>query len=119
MERDRVFRRVWLCLGREERIPNPGDFFVKDLAIARTSVIVVRGLGTGQPAAFNPLCLWAGSFGWRLLAEVTSFDIVTIEVEYERGVVIVAVLAPKARRPIILRARLERYGMELMHGLFA
>ena len=43
LERERVFRRAWLCLGREERIPQPGHFFVKDLAIDRTSVLVVRG----------------------------------------------------------------------------
>ena len=72
-----------------------------------------------QPATFNNRSLRAGSFRRRLFAEVTRFDIVTIEVEHERGVVIVAVLAPKPRRPIILRAGLERRGMELMHGLFA
>jgi nitrite reductase/ring-hydroxylating ferredoxin subunit len=55
LERDRVFRRVWLCLGREERIPNPGDFFVKDLAIARTSIIVVRGKD-GRIRAFHNAC---------------------------------------------------------------
>src|SRR5713101_7848633 len=57
-----------------------------------------------QPATFNNRSLRAGSFRRRLFAEVTRFDIVTIEVEHERGVVIVAVLAPKPRRPIILRA---------------
>src|SRR5437016_6219517 len=72
-----------------------------------------------QPATFNNRSLRAGSFRRRLFAEVTRFDIVTIEVEHERSVVIVAVLAPKPRRPIILRAGFERRGMELMHGLFA
>src|SRR2546421_11747689 len=61
----------------------------------------------------------AGSFRRRLFAEVARFDIVTIEVEHERSVVIVAVLAPKPRRPIILRAGHARRRMELMHGLFA
>jgi phenylpropionate dioxygenase-like ring-hydroxylating dioxygenase large terminal subunit len=55
LERDRVFRRVWLCLGREEHIPNPGDFFVKHLAIARTSIIVVRGKD-GHIRAFHNAC---------------------------------------------------------------
>lgn len=55
LERDRVFRRAWLCLGREERIPNQGDFFVKDLAIARTSIIVVRG-EDGRIRAFHNAC---------------------------------------------------------------
>jgi phenylpropionate dioxygenase-like ring-hydroxylating dioxygenase large terminal subunit len=55
LERERVFRRAWLCLGREERIPNAGDFFVKDLAIARTSIIVVRG-EDGRIRAFHNAC---------------------------------------------------------------
>jgi len=53
-----------------------------------------------QPATFNNRSLRAGSFRRRFFAEVTRFDIVAIEVEHERGVVIVAVLAPKPRRPI-------------------
>jgi phenylpropionate dioxygenase-like ring-hydroxylating dioxygenase large terminal subunit len=55
LERNRVFRRTWLCLGREERLPNPGDFFVKDLTIARTSIIVVRG-EDGRIRAFHNAC---------------------------------------------------------------
>ena len=72
-----------------------------------------------SPAAFNNRSLRASSFRGRLFAEVTRFDIVTIEVEYECGVVIVAVLAPKPRWPIILRAGFECLGMELMHRVFA
>src|ERR1700730_17561024 len=72
-----------------------------------------------QPATLNNRSPRAGSFRRRLFAEVTRFDIVTIEVEHERGVVIVAVFAPNPRLPIILRAGLERRAMELMHGLFA
>ena len=31
-EREHVFKKVWLNVGRVEQIPNPGDYFVKDLA---------------------------------------------------------------------------------------
>jgi phenylpropionate dioxygenase-like ring-hydroxylating dioxygenase large terminal subunit len=55
LERDRVFSRTWLCLGREERIPKPGDFFVKDLAVGKTSVLVVRG-EDGRIRAFHNAC---------------------------------------------------------------
>jgi phenylpropionate dioxygenase-like ring-hydroxylating dioxygenase large terminal subunit len=55
LERDRVFRRSWLCLGREERIPKPGDFFVKDLAVGKTSVLIVRG-EDGKIRAFHNAC---------------------------------------------------------------
>jgi hypothetical protein len=72
-----------------------------------------------QPATFNNRSLRVGSFRGRLFAEVTRFDIVTIEVEHECGVIIVAVLAPKPRWPIILRAGFECRGMELMHSVSA
>lgn len=35
-ERHAVFGRMWLNVGRVEEIPNPGDFFVKDLAVLET-----------------------------------------------------------------------------------
>ena len=43
-ERERIFKKVWLNVGRVEQIPRPGDYFVKDLAVCNTSVIVVRGI---------------------------------------------------------------------------
>ena len=55
LERERVFRRVWLCLGREERIPKPGDFFARELPLARTSVLVVRG-EDARIRAFHNAC---------------------------------------------------------------
>ena len=33
-EREYIFRKVWLNVGRVEQIPEPGDYFVKDLANA-------------------------------------------------------------------------------------
>jgi phenylpropionate dioxygenase-like ring-hydroxylating dioxygenase large terminal subunit len=42
LERERVFRRTWLNLGRVGQIPNPGDFAVKDIAIYLASAIIVR-----------------------------------------------------------------------------
>src|SRR2546427_153876 len=31
-EQERIFSKVWLNIGRIEQLPNPGDYFVKDLA---------------------------------------------------------------------------------------
>ena len=42
-EREQIFKKVWLNVGRVEQIPHSGDYFVKDLAVCSTSVIVVRG----------------------------------------------------------------------------
>ncbi len=39
-EMDAVFAREWLCLGRADQVPNPGDYFT--ITIAREPLIVVR-----------------------------------------------------------------------------
>lgn len=43
LEKERVFKKVWLRVGLEKDIPKAGDYFVKELAACDTSVIVVRG----------------------------------------------------------------------------
>ncbi len=35
-EKDRLFRRAWLKVGRVEQIPDPGSYFVCDLTVADT-----------------------------------------------------------------------------------
>ena len=30
-EKHRIFRRTWLCLGREEEVPHPGDYVTLDI----------------------------------------------------------------------------------------
>ena len=42
-ERTRIFRKTWLNIGRVEQIPQAGDYFVKDLTVCGTSILVVRG----------------------------------------------------------------------------
>src|ERR1700741_714464 len=42
-EQERIFPKVWLNIGRIEQIPHLGDYFVKDLAVCKTSILVVRG----------------------------------------------------------------------------
>jgi phenylpropionate dioxygenase-like ring-hydroxylating dioxygenase large terminal subunit len=55
LERERIFRRAWLNVGRESDLPNPGDHLVKDIAAASTSVLVVRG-ADGVIRAFHNVC---------------------------------------------------------------
>ena len=43
LEREHIFKKVWLNVGRVEQLPNPGDYFVKDIAMCQTSILVVRG----------------------------------------------------------------------------
>src|SRR5579862_5022752 len=55
LEREAIFKRCWLIVGRVEEITKPGEFFVKDLPVADTSVLVVRGMD-GQVRAFHNMC---------------------------------------------------------------
>jgi phenylpropionate dioxygenase-like ring-hydroxylating dioxygenase large terminal subunit len=59
-ERTQIFRRVWLNIGRVEQIPAPGDYFVKDLPVCNTSVIVVRDRD-GEVRAFHNMCMHRGN----------------------------------------------------------
>ena len=42
LERDAIFRRTWLNVGRVEQLPRKGSYFTKEIDAARTSVIIVR-----------------------------------------------------------------------------
>jgi phenylpropionate dioxygenase-like ring-hydroxylating dioxygenase large terminal subunit len=59
-EREHIFRKVWLNIGREEMIPNRGDYFVKDLAVCDTSILIVRG-ESGKVHAFHNMCSHRGN----------------------------------------------------------
>ena len=59
-EREKIFKRVWLMVGRAEEIPEAGDYKVKRLDVARTSVIVVRGKD-GTIRAFHNICPHRGN----------------------------------------------------------
>ncbi len=55
---ERVFMRRWLCAGHESSAPNPGDYFLFE--IAEESVIVVRG-EDGALRALANVCRHRGS----------------------------------------------------------
>ena len=50
-ECERIFRRSWLCAGREEEIAGPGDYFL--FPVAGESLIVVRDEGGSCHALYN------------------------------------------------------------------
>src|SRR5215475_3672568 len=67
LERDAIFRRAWLNVGRVDDLPRPGSWFTKDLVAARTSVLVTRDMD-GAVHAFHNVCrhrgnklVWAGT----------------------------------------------------------
>jgi phenylpropionate dioxygenase-like ring-hydroxylating dioxygenase large terminal subunit len=59
-ERDAIFRRTWLNVGRVERLPRVGSYFTKELAVAATSLIIVKG-SDGQIRAFHNVCRHRGN----------------------------------------------------------
>ena len=59
-ERDAVFRKCWLHVGRVEEIPNPGDYFTKEIVIGRTCLLIVRG-EDGEVRAFHNMCSHRGN----------------------------------------------------------
>ncbi len=59
-EVDRVFRKVWLCMGRVEELPEVGSFKLKSLAFASTGVLLVRGKD-GEIRAFHNTCSHRGN----------------------------------------------------------
>ncbi len=60
LEREAIFKRAWLNVGRVEELPRNGSYFTRELAVARTSVIVVRGMD-GEVRAFHNICRHRGN----------------------------------------------------------
>jgi phenylpropionate dioxygenase-like ring-hydroxylating dioxygenase large terminal subunit len=59
-ERAAIFRRTWLNVGRVEQVPKTGSYYTKELAVAGTSLIIVRGKD-GQIRAFHNMCRHRGN----------------------------------------------------------
>ncbi|MDB5687708.1 MAG: hypothetical protein JWR77_2297 [Rhizorhabdus sp.] len=58
LERE-LFGKVWLCMGREHQVPNPGDWIVRDIECRSASVIIVRGKDM-KVRAFHNICSHRG-----------------------------------------------------------
>lgn len=59
-EREAIFRRTWLNVGRVEDVSTPGSYRVKDLPVAKTSIVVMRGKD-GTIRAFHNMCSHRGN----------------------------------------------------------
>jgi phenylpropionate dioxygenase-like ring-hydroxylating dioxygenase large terminal subunit len=60
LEREHIFRKTWLSVGRAEQIPEAGDYFVQDIAMLHTSIIIVRGKDA-IIRAFHNICSHRGN----------------------------------------------------------
>lgn len=65
-ETEHIFYHSWVCVGRAEQIPNPGDYFLAPLI--GESLIIVRDQH-GRPRAHYNVCRHRGA---RLCAEVSG-----------------------------------------------
>lgn len=59
-EREKLFKRTWLLLCREEEVAHPGSYAVKQVPILETSVLLVRG-DDGVVRAFHNSCRHRGN----------------------------------------------------------
>src|SRR4030081_773855 len=60
LEREAIFKRAWLNVGRVEELPRVGSYFTKEIDVAKTSVIVVKGKDQ-QIRAFYNICRHRGN----------------------------------------------------------
>lgn len=55
LEKERIFKKSWLRVGLESQVSAVGDYFVKELEVCDTSVVVVRGRDK-RIRAFHNVC---------------------------------------------------------------
>jgi nitrite reductase/ring-hydroxylating ferredoxin subunit len=60
LERERIFRKVWLKVATAWELPEVGDYKVKDVAVAGTSILIVRGKD-GCIRAYHNVCTHRGN----------------------------------------------------------
>jgi phenylpropionate dioxygenase-like ring-hydroxylating dioxygenase large terminal subunit len=60
LERERVFRPGWLCVGHSCEIPAAGDYLVKEIAVCDASILVMRG-PDGVVRGFHNVCSHRGN----------------------------------------------------------
>src|SRR5437763_15417815 len=60
LEREAIFRRAWLNVGRVDQLPRVGSYFTKELPAANASLIIVRGKDN-VVRAFHNVCRHRGN----------------------------------------------------------
>jgi len=60
LERERIFRRSWLCVGNVCEIPERGDYIVREVAICDAQLLIIRG-NDGLVRGFHNVCSHRGN----------------------------------------------------------
>ncbi len=71
-ERDHIFRKSWLNVGRLENIPHPGDYIVHEMPLLKTSILLIHGRD-GKVRGFHNMCSHRGNKICPEFADLTSF----------------------------------------------
>jgi phenylpropionate dioxygenase-like ring-hydroxylating dioxygenase large terminal subunit len=58
-EKEMIFRRAWLMIGRIDEVPEPGDYIVREVVTLKASVLIARGKD-GEVRAFHNACSHRG-----------------------------------------------------------
>jgi phenylpropionate dioxygenase-like ring-hydroxylating dioxygenase large terminal subunit len=59
-EREAIFKKTWLMVGRVEQVPRTGSYFTREIKVAGSSVIIVRGKDKEIRAFYN-ICRHRGN----------------------------------------------------------
>ena len=59
-EREHIFKKNWLYVGRLEQLPKPGSYFTRELKVLDTSVLIVKG-NDEVVRAFHNICPHRGN----------------------------------------------------------
>ncbi len=59
-EREHIFKKSWLYVGRAEQLPHKGSYFTRELTVLDTSVLLVRGKDD-TIRAFHNMCAHRGN----------------------------------------------------------
>jgi len=59
-ERDKIFKKSWLMIGHVADLPETGSYFVRELPVVNTSLIVIRGRD-GAIRSFHNVCRHRGN----------------------------------------------------------
>ncbi len=60
LERERIFRRSWLCVGNAAEIPERDDYIVREVAICDAQLLIIRG-NDGVVRGFHNVCSHRGN----------------------------------------------------------
>jgi phenylpropionate dioxygenase-like ring-hydroxylating dioxygenase large terminal subunit len=73
LERKNLFARVWLYVGRELDVPNPGNFLVKDIPPCDASILITRGEDKKLRAFHNVCSHRNAKVVWELKGKASRF----------------------------------------------